>query len=417
MSDVAIRAENLSKRYRIGQPSGYGMLREALADWARRRGRRRANDEGDEADHVWALRDVSFDVRHGEVWGIVGRNGSGKSTLLKILSRVTAPTEGYVELHGRVGSLLEVGTGFHPELTGRENIYLSGTILGMSAREIRKRFDEIVAFAEVERFLDTPVKRYSSGMHVRLGFSVAAHLDPMILLVDEALAVGDEAFRKRCWTYIRGLQENGRTILLVTHSLPIVVSLCSRAAILEEGRLTAVGAPREIVNRYLHGVSEDGKGSLADDSKRGGSGRATVLGLEVMPCAARAGVPLRAGEALLIRLQTRAAQPLHAVIVHIGIATAAGVYVTRLSSAAAGTQFELGPQTQTIECIVSTPNLVPGDYRLNLALISGQDGEVLDHVVDAGTFRVLSRLEWDTSTEQTAGCCYFAAEWRVNEGR
>jgi len=251
MSDVAIRAESLSKRYRIGQPSGYGMLREALADWARRRGGRRANDEGDEADHVWALRDVSFDVRHGEVWGIVGRNGSGKSTLLKILSRVTQPSHGFVDIQGRVNSLLEVGTGFHPELTGRENIFLNATILGMTSREVQKRFDEIVDFSEIGRFIDTPVKHYSSGMYVRLAFSVAAHCEPDILLVDEVLAVGDLPFQAKCLARIEQLSRTASAVLFVSHNLANVKRLCSMALWLDEGAVVAQGRTDGVVDDYV----------------------------------------------------------------------------------------------------------------------------------------------------------------------
>jgi lipopolysaccharide transport system ATP-binding protein len=248
MDDVAIHAENLSKRYRIGQPSGYRMLREALADWGHRRGPERANDE---ADHIWALRDVSFNVRHGEVWGIVGRNGSGKSTLLKILSRVTQPSHGLVDIRGRVSSLLEVGTGFHPELTGRENIYLNATILGMTTREVRRRFDEIVDFSEIERFIDTPVKHYSSGMYVRLAFAVAAHCEPDILLVDEVLAVGDSPFQAKCLARIEQLSRTASAVLFVSHNLASVRRLCSMALWLDEGAVAAQGPCERVADEYV----------------------------------------------------------------------------------------------------------------------------------------------------------------------
>ena len=233
MSDIAVRVENLSKLYKIGQTVGYNTIRESLTNVMtapfrslRQIGdRRQKTGDASTPNTIWALKDVSFEVKRGEAVGIIGRNGSGKSTLLKILSRITAPTEGQVEVHGRVGSLLEVGTGFHPELTGRENIYLNGAVLGMKRDEIKRKFDEIVAFAEIEKFLDTPVKRYSSGMYVRLAFSVAAHLEPEILVVDEVLAVGDAQFQKKCLGKMGEVTKGGRTVLFVSHNMAAVKSI------------------------------------------------------------------------------------------------------------------------------------------------------------------------------------------------
>jgi lipopolysaccharide transport system ATP-binding protein len=258
MNDVAVRMENLGKLYRIGQMVGYKTLRESLMSAAviPLRRLRSASHEPSAITHqpnyIWALKDVSFEIKQGEGVGIIGRNGSGKTTLLKILSRITAPTEGYAEVHGRVGSLLEVGTGFHPELTGRENIYLNGTIIGMKKTEVERKFDEIVAFAEIEKFLDTPVKRYSSGMYVRLAFSVAAHLEPDILLVDEVLAVGDGAFQKKCLGKMEDVAKGGRTVLFVSHNMGMITSLCKRAILLEEGRLVAQGLTSETVLTYYN---------------------------------------------------------------------------------------------------------------------------------------------------------------------
>jgi lipopolysaccharide transport system ATP-binding protein len=238
MSDVVIRAEGLSKQYRLGRREGYYTLRDTLAGLTWRfRNRWRRAESRDRDTSFWALRDVSFEVRRGEVVGVIGRNGAGKSTLLKILARIAEPTEGWAELRGRVGSLLEVGTGFHPELTGRENIHLSGAILGMRRAEIRRKFDEIVQFAEVERFLDTPVKHFSSGMYMRLAFAVAAHLEPEILMVDEVLAVGDATFQKKCLGKIRTLTQDGRTVLFVSHNVSTIRQLCSQVLLLESGRL------------------------------------------------------------------------------------------------------------------------------------------------------------------------------------
>jgi len=268
-SDVAIRCEGLSKRYRIGQQERYKALRDVIADTAAAPFRRlrsivrsgnSANGNGSEIrnpqsasrnSHIWALDDVSFEVKRGEVVGIIGRNGAGKSTLLKILSRITKPTKGSAEIHGRVGSLLEVGTGFHPELTGRENIYLNGAILGMRKAEIDRQFDEIVAFAEVERFVDTPVKRYSSGMHVRLAFAVAAHLQPEILLVDEVLSVGDAAFQRKCLNKMQDAGHHGRTVLFVSHDMSSITRLCERALLVFDGRLVNDGPAHAVVKAYL----------------------------------------------------------------------------------------------------------------------------------------------------------------------
>jgi len=258
MPDPAIRAKGLSKRYRIGVPQGaYKTLREDLSGALSRPFRflrgGGGGATGEEAT-IWALRNVSFDVGEGEIVGVVGRNGAGKSTLLKILSRITEPTEGEVRIRGRVGSLLEVGTGFHPELTGRENVYLNGAILGMRKREIDRKFDEIVGFAEIDRFIDTPVKHYSTGMLMRMAFSVAAYLEPQILMVDEVLAVGDAAFQKKCLGRMGDVVREGRTVLFVSHNMTALQNLCSRAILLEKGRVTEDGPARAVVSRYLQEV-------------------------------------------------------------------------------------------------------------------------------------------------------------------
>ena len=257
MSDVAIQVEKLSKLYRLGS-IGTGSLRQDLQRWWTTAIRKQA-DPFFQADSItsrpqtmWALQDVSFEVRQGEVWGIIGNNGAGKSTLLKIISRIVRPTSGTVRGRGRISSLLEVGTGFQPELTGRENVFLSGYIMGMSKAEVRAKFDEIVAFSGIEKFLDTPVKRYSSGMYVRLAFAVAAHLEPDILILDEVLAVGDAEFQKKCLGKIREVSRSaGRTILFVSHSMQAITNLCEKAIWLQQGCITATGEASTVVNRYL----------------------------------------------------------------------------------------------------------------------------------------------------------------------
>jgi lipopolysaccharide transport system ATP-binding protein len=259
----AIRVENLSKRYRLGAARGGNTLTESIRAAARRSWHTVTGRGASGADEFWALQDVSFEVRPGEVLGIIGRNGAGKSTLLKVLSRIVEPTGGRAEVRGRMGSLLEVGTGFHPELTGRENVFLNGSVLGMSRHEIARKFDEIVAFSGVERFLDTPVKRYSSGMYVRLAFAVAAHLEPEILVVDEVLAVGDAEFQKKCVDKMRAVRRSGRTVLLVSHNLAQIESLCDRAVTLRQGRVVGTGPATEQVREYLRQARE-GAGDRVD---------------------------------------------------------------------------------------------------------------------------------------------------------
>lgn len=264
MTEAAIVVEGLGKRYRIGEQIQYRVLRDSITNvlYAPARlvaslltGKRRSNHHKP-AEDIWALRDVSFSVEPGEVVGVIGRNGAGKSTLLKILTRITEPTEGSAQIRGRIGSLLEVGTGFHPELTGRDNIFLNGTILGMRQAEIRRKFDEIVEFSGIQRFIDTPVKRYSSGMYVRLAFAVAAHLEPDVMLVDEVLSVGDAAFQKKCLGKISEVTSHGRTVLFVSHNMSAIRQLCPTSIWLEDGRIAAHGPSSEVIDRYLLTINQ-----------------------------------------------------------------------------------------------------------------------------------------------------------------
>ena len=296
--NTAIKVENLSKIYRIGEKENrqdtivssiFNFLKSPLSNYRKYRSLYKFDDlalnPSDEkvdwpVDVIWALRNVDFEIQEGEVVGVIGRNGAGKSTLLKILSRITYPTSGCVEIRGRVSSLLEVGTGFHPELTGRENVYLNGTILGMRKREIDQKFDEIVAFSEVEKFLDTPVKRYSSGMRVRLAFSVAAHLEPEILLIDEVLAVGDLAFQKKCLGKMEGVAEEGRTVMFVSHNMGMISELCPKCIHMENGKVIEIGDSRDIVARYSSSGGMSGKVDLREWSyDRKGKGPMQVLSL------------------------------------------------------------------------------------------------------------------------------------------
>lgn len=260
MTDLAIRAENIGKQYRIGEPVlQYRTFRDSVSKFFRNP-LNRGNKPDQESGTIWALKDVSFEVRRGQVLGVIGRNGAGKSTLLKILSRVTDPTTGLAEIHGRVGSLLEVGTGFHPELTGRENIYLNGAILGMKRQEIDRKFDEIVAFSEVEKFIDTPVKRYSSGMYLRLAFAVAAHLEPEILVVDEVLAVGDAEFQRKCLGKMNEVASEGRTVLFVSHNMSAILRLTEETMVIDHGNLVMRAPTAKAVDYYLsQGLSHEGQ--------------------------------------------------------------------------------------------------------------------------------------------------------------
>ena len=288
MSDPAIQVLSVGKRYRLGQRAGYVSLRDSLTTMASAPGRalrsifhaRRGNAESDQI--FWALRDITFSVQPGEAVGIIGRNGAGKSTLLKILSRITEPTVGKVTLRGRVASLLEVGTGFHPELTGRENIYLNGAILGMRRLEIQRRFDEIVEFAEVERFLETPVKHYSSGMYMRLAFAVAAHLEPEILLVDEVLAVGDASFQRKCLNKMESVGKHGRTVFFVSHNMPAITRLCPRAIMLDRGTVYRDGQSPQVVSAYLRsGLGTAAQREWVDPAKAPGNEVARLRAVRV----------------------------------------------------------------------------------------------------------------------------------------
>jgi lipopolysaccharide transport system ATP-binding protein len=299
MSRPIIEVENLSKRYRLGQLNAQTLREEVEQFFARLRNKRAG--KGDElsgaSSEFWALKDVSFSVQPGEVIGIIGRNGAGKSTLLKILSRITEPTTGLARVRGRIASLLEVGTGFHPELSGRENIYLNGAILGMTVAEVKAKFDEIVAFAEVERFLDTPVKRYSSGMYVRLAFAVAAHLEPEILIVDEVLAVGDVEFQRKCLGRMRSVSsKEGRTVLFVSHNMTAINSLCNRAMLMNGGRAEEIGPALTITQRYIRtfGRAEERCKSWTYQDAPGDE-RFKVARIEITPQAANAAAPIEMG--------------------------------------------------------------------------------------------------------------------------
>jgi len=395
MSDIAIRVENLSKLYRIGQHEKRSdTLAGALVSAVKtpiqnlKRLRRLTKFDDDESgdDVLWSLRDVSFEVKRGEVVGIIGRNGAGKSTLLKILSRITEPTKGRAMIKGRVGSLLEVGTGFHPELTGRENIYMNGTILGMTKAEIDEKFDEIVDFSGVERFLDTPVKRYSSGMKVRLAFSVAAHLDPEILIVDEVLAVGDAEFQTKCLGKMESAATSeGKTVLFVSHNLGAVRSLCSRGLLLVQGALADDGDVASVLNGYLALLDRGSQDLFRDNPERSGDGRARFVSARIFKEDGLQAGKLLAGESMTFELGFENPRQLVSLDCRMTIYNQSGVPVTHFSSRLQGQSPPVSP-TGVFRCRIARLPLPPGRYRVAAALLDG--GAVCDHLPNILTFDI-----------------------------
>jgi lipopolysaccharide transport system ATP-binding protein len=388
----AIRVEHLGKQYQLGPRATHRTLREALVEGVRgltrsigRNGSRRA------PERFWALDDVSFDVAHGDVVGIIGRNGSGKSTLLKILSRIVEPTTGVVDLEGRVGSLLEVGTGFHPDLTGRENVYLSGAILGMRRTEIATKFDEIVDFAEVDRFIDTQVKHYSSGMYMRLAFSVAAHLEPDILIVDEVLAVGDAAFQKKCLGKMGTVARHGRTVLFVSHNMGAVVSLCSRALLLDAGRLMLDSDPITVAARYQATLTAAPTATTdLADAEHFGSGKARFVSLRCIP-ERRDGTTremMCPGSRLRIETRIVCSAPVDSANVGITIYDASGYRLVDANTAMQGRFVSMQPgEDARVEFTLDDLRLKPGTYLVGLWMGRG-NVEDIDGILYATTLEV-----------------------------
>ena len=385
MSDTAIRVENLSKRYRIGRAQQrHDTLRDALVAGLRapferlRRDPEHGSQDADREDTIWALKDVSFEVKHGEVVGIIGRNGAGKTTLLKILSRITEPTEGRAEIHGRVGSLLEVGTGFHPELTGRENIYLSGAILGMRKAEIDRRFDEIVAFSGVEKFLDTPIKRYSSGMNVRLGFSVAAHLEPEILLVDEVLAVGDTTFQKKCLGKMGEVASRGRTVLFVSHNMTAVHSLCSRAMLLDQGGIASAGKSEEVIQCYLSSSVRTGEARIDPEAPRIGSGIALYETIRIVNDQGEITGSIPTGSSFGIEMRFRCKEPVTNINFGVSLRGPMQEPIAQMLSRVTQGEMPIAETGGTVRLFIDRVNIIPGSYYLSIGM--SRQGEQIDYV-------------------------------------
>jgi lipopolysaccharide transport system ATP-binding protein len=393
MSNPAIRIQHVGKEYQLGvRETRYATLRESLLSVARAPWRRfqQLSGRGNSRGQFWALKDVSIDVEPGEVVGIIGRNGAGKSTLLKILSQITEPTVGEVQIRGRVGSLLEVGTGFHPELTGRENIFLNGAILGMARAEVKCKFDEIVDFSGVEEFLDTPVKRYSSGMQVRLAFAVAAHLEPEILIVDEVLAVGDAEFQNKCLGKMSKVAGSGRTVLFVTHNMAAVENLCSRACLLAGGQLVATGEVGDIVQRYLGaGLDLAGDIDLRQHAGRSARCRSVFSRLRILNSHGELSPSVRVGEDIQFEMHFSSSARVSARALGFRIVDSRGLLIIAGNSRHRQDDrpFEVNG-VATATCTVVSPGIVPGRYQLQLFLRNSTTA-IIDEIESGIEFEVL----------------------------
>jgi lipopolysaccharide transport system ATP-binding protein len=417
-----ISVKGLSKRYRIGRRHGYSNLREDLTNIikaslqfvsSRRREKSRASDS-----YFWAIEDVSFDVSPGEVLGLIGSNGAGKSTILKILSRITRPDRGEVKLYGRVGSLLEVGTGFHPELTGRDNIYLNGAILGMERAEIAKKFDEIVDFSGIEKFIDTPVKRYSSGMYVRLAFAVAAHLQPEILLIDEVLAVGDLAFQKKCLGKIGEVVREGRTVLFVSHNMASVEALCSSCLFMSNGRLVAKGEVDQVVSHYLAADSrpDSASASLIEHPGRRKGSTPMMRSVELRDDGGAATGAIRMGGSLSVSVSFSCESKPITPVIGLVVKNSHGVAILGVNNEfIGGYRFEERIGAGVLSCTLNDLPLMPGRYSLDLYLNGVDD---VDVVYDAISLEVVPADVFGTGQLPPAGTSliYWPASFALTNG-
>ena len=413
----AIVSESLGKRYHVAGPrsEAYVTFREMLVGAVRAPLRRLRGQRTAPAQPFWALKDVSFEVGHGQALGVIGRNGAGKSTLLKVLSRIVKPTTGRVKLRGRVGSLLEVGSGFHPELTGRENVYLNGSILGMTRREIARQFDAIVAFADVGGFLDTPVKRYSSGMYVRLAFAVAAHLEPEVLIVDEVLAVGDAAFQKKCLGKMQSLSEGGRTVLFVSHSMPAVRSLTQRCLYLREGQVVTHGPTAEVIDHYLSDSWNNQNSSAAAniDYYRRDRNRATpvrITGIKVDGGDNGDPPTVRSGDPFTLRLAFTSEKEFPRAYCAFWLTSQQGERVATFLDSDTGHELTIHKGVQEISCRIGRMPLSPGRYHLTIGLNETTTTVAFDVIVDYPALNVTlpevdnGALEWP---QRPWGCLHW----------
>ena len=420
MNKPIIEIKNISKMYHLGETIQYNTIRDKIADWVKdsfgKKCKEKHKIKNKEKDILWALDDISFNVNQGEVVGIIGRNGAGKSTLLKILSRITSPTKGKIIIRGRCASLLEVGTGFSAELTGRENIYLNGSILGMMKKEIDKKFDEIVAFAEVEKFIDTPLKRYSSGMYVRLAFAVAAHLEPDILLVDEVLAVGDIAFQKKCLGKMEDVSKKGRTVIFVSHNMATISSLCHRGIVLEKGQIIINESIEKAIQVYISSISDkvSKKISMRKDRKGIGKLRFTDVWIENehnehtdIVCS---------GETIQFIIKFKLQEKIKNtdnLVIAIYLENIMGIGITDLWSESAGIYWDNIPETGYIICTLPKLPLNTDIYRFNI--IARINNIIQDWIINAGEFTVEAGDFWGSGKipPKNQGIFLFSQEWKL----
>jgi lipopolysaccharide transport system ATP-binding protein len=422
MSDVVIRVEHLSKEYRLGTISHGTLYHDLQSGWARFRGKEDPNTRigsGDRGqlnptnDRFCALKDISFDVCQGDIVGIIGRNGAGKSTLLKIISRVTAPTKGSIRIRGRVASLLEVGTGFHPELTGSENIFLNGAILGMRKNEIEQKFEEIVRFSEIDKFIDTPVKRYSSGMYVRLAFAVAAHLEPEILLVDEVLAVGDAQFQKKCLGKMDEVAKEGRTVLFVSHQMGAIQKLCTGCLLLENGKVKMEGPVEEVIDAYLNYSAVASCTPLAARTDRSGDGAGRLTALLIDNHQEHETATLFSGDTVRFLLRFNIPETISLPVFNIGIYNKLGTQIVHCNTMMAGLMPGRLQGEGEVTCEIPRIPLPPGHYRVNVAL--GYDGGLADRVENAASLDVLAGDFYGTghTSSFNSGICLVDHHWSL----
>lgn len=398
MSDAVIKVENVGKQYHLGQV-GTGTITHDLNRWWHRvRGKEdpylkigETNDRTKKgiSEIVWALRDINFEVKRGEVLGIIGKNGAGKSTLLKILSRVTTPTVGEIKVKGRIASLLEVGTGFHPELTGRENIFLNGAILGMTKQEIRSKFDEIVDFSGVERYIDTPVKRYSSGMYVRLAFAVAAHLEPEILIVDEVLAVGDAEFQKKCLGKMKDVSGQGRTVLFVSHNMPSIKTLCTKGLYMERGTVKFYGDINQTISKYFESeIVFDEKGIIPDNFERYNTGQAKIKVIQLLDQNKNPTSEVFYNEPLIFKIVVETFQKVSDALIDIKILSKDGIVITHSINSDSNPPYELEPGLH--EFNVSLENYFHPDFYNITVGVHFSNGNTIDYLEHIYDFEVLN---------------------------
>jgi len=426
MNDIVIKAENLGKMYTIGHQAergGYTALRDVLMQnartlWSKTKDLATGKPiiQGDTMEEVWALKDVSFEIHRGEAVGIIGRNGAGKSTLLKILSRITEPSTGRVTIKGRVASLLEVGTGFHPELSGRENIYLNGTILGMTRVEIKRKFDEIVAFAEVEKYLDTPVKRYSSGMYVRLAFAVAAHLEPEILVVDEVLAVGDAEFQKKCLGKMRDVADVGRTVLFVSHNMVAIKQLCLRGILLAQGQVKEIGTADEVVREYLTiNVTKLLTVDLTNYQTRTGTGDVVFEWASIQNVKQEACRNFSIGDDIQIVFGIKFNDKIsgNKITMSLELRSSDGIVLCNMVATDSGFQMESLYGKNVITVTIADIRFYPDKYFISLWIGSVTGTETFDYVTDCLSFEILDGGKLTSrKLNRRSGILFITPKWK-----